>query len=57
MNRIQNRILTLEAAMHKCPLKIGIQQKLFDNEVNYDQKSRSLKKLKGFLTAGGEHFL
>ena len=30
---------------------------LCDNEVNYGQKSKSLKKLKGFLRAGGEHFL
>ena len=25
--------------------------------INYGQKSKSLKKIKGFLTAGGEHFL
>ena len=30
---------------------------MFDNEVNYDQKSKSLKKVKGFLTASDEHFL
>ena len=46
-----------EAAMQKYSSKIGVQQKLFVNKVNYDQKSRSLKKVKGFLTASGEHFL
>ena len=30
---------------------------LCDNEVNYGQKSKLLKKIKGVLTAGGEHFL
>ena len=32
-------------------------KKLFDNEVNYGQKSKPLKKLEGFLTAGGEDIL
>ena len=32
-------------------------KKLFNNEVNYGEKSKSLKKMKGFLTAGGEDFL
>ena len=43
--------------MQKCSLKISVQQKVVDNEVNYGQKSKSLKKIKNFLTAGGEHFL
>ena len=43
--------------MQKCSLKICVSKRLCDNEVNYGQKSQSLRKLKGFLTAGGEYFL
>ena len=54
-NRIQKRILMLRAVMQKCSQVFS--KKLCDDEVNCGQKSKSLKKLKIFLTAGGEHFL